>query len=98
MKRSATGPKLIRGLAQGRSPFHSPPMQVLIRCPDKPTEEKALAKLIPRNAGKSWSSGEIMVSSDALAFLAAEGVTFTVIGPAPYERITSLRDSRAVAV
>ena len=34
----------------------------------------------------------------ALSFLAAEGITFTVIGPAPYERLTSLRDSGAVAV
>ncbi len=73
-------------------------MQVLIRCPDKATEQKALGKLIPRYAGKSWSTGEIMVPADALAFLASEGVTFTVVGPAPYERITSLRDSRAVGV
>ena len=58
-------------------------MQVLIRCPDKSTEEKALGKLIPRFAGKSWTSGEIMVPADALAFLAAEGVSFTVLGPAP---------------
>ncbi len=55
-------------------------MQVLIRFPDKAVEEKALGKLIPRFGGKSWTSGETMVPASALAFLAAEGITFTVIG------------------
>jgi hypothetical protein len=73
-------------------------MQVLIRFPDQATEQKALGKLIPRFGGKSWASGETMVPAPALAFLAAEGVSFTVVGPAPYERITSLRDLGAVAV
>ncbi|MBI4626104.1 MAG: hypothetical protein HY736_23150 [Verrucomicrobia bacterium] len=72
-------------------------MQVPIRFPDKETEQKALGKLIPRFVGKSWSSGETMVPAPALAFLAAEGVSFTVIGPARYGRITSIRDSRVVA-
>jgi hypothetical protein len=67
-------------------------MQVIIRFPDKATEQKALGKLIPRFSGKSWVSGETVVPSSALAFLAAEGVSFTVIGPAPYERITPIRD------
>ena len=67
-------------------------MQVLIRFPDKETEQTALGKLIPRFAGKSWASGETMVPAPALAFLAAEGVSFTVIGPASDERITSIRE------
>ena len=70
-------------------------MQILIRFPDKQTEERALGKLIPRFSGKSWSSGETAVPSTALEFLANEGISFTVIGPAPYERLASLRDSRA---
>ena len=73
-------------------------MQVMIRFPDKGTEEQALGKLIPRFSGKSWASGETMVPAAALAFLAAEGITFTVIGPAPYERITPLRDPGPAAV
>lgn len=73
-------------------------MQILIRFPDKETELKALGKLIPRFSGKSWSSGEVMVPSAALTYLADEGISFSVIGPAPYERLTSLRDSGAAAV
>jgi hypothetical protein len=73
-------------------------MQVIIRFPDEETERKALGKLIRRFSGKSWSSGETMVSSPALAYLAAEGISFTVVGPAPYERFTPLRDSRPAAV
>lgn len=75
-----------------------PAMQVLIRFPDSATEQTALGKLIPRFAGKSWSTGETMVPAPALAFLAAEGVSFVVVGPAPYERITSIRDLGAIAV
>ena len=73
-------------------------MQVLIRFQSAEIERKALGRLISRFSGKSWANGETMVSSEALPFLADEGLTFTVIGPAPYERLTSLRDSGAVAV
>jgi hypothetical protein len=73
-------------------------MQILIRFPDKETEFLALGKLIPRFSGKSWSSGEVMVPSAALSYLANEGISFTVIGPAPYERVASLRDIGAVDV
>jgi hypothetical protein len=53
-------------------------MQVFIRFPDHETEQKALGKLVPRFGGKSWSSGETIVPAPALAFLGAEGVSFTV--------------------
>ena len=67
-------------------------MQILIRFPDKETESRALGKLIPRFSGKSWSGGETAVPSLALSMLAEHGIPFTVVGPAPYERVTSLRD------
>ena len=73
-------------------------MQILIRFGDQETELRALGKLIPRFSGKSWSSGEVAVPSTALGFLANEGIAFTVIGPAPYERLTSLRDPGPVVV
>jgi hypothetical protein len=73
-------------------------MQILIRFPDAETEQKALGKLIPRFSGRSWADGKTMVPEQALGFLAAEGISFTVIGPAPYERVASLRDPGAVAV
>ena len=70
-------------------------MQILIRFSDEQTEQRALGKLIPRFSGKSWSLGETAVPSAALEFLANEGISFTVIGPAPYERLAPLRDSGA---
>jgi hypothetical protein len=73
-------------------------MQILIRFPDSETERRALGKLIPRFSGKSWTGGETAVPAQALAFLAEEGIQFTVIGPAPYEYVTPLRDSGTVAV
>lgn len=73
-------------------------MQILIRFADKETEQRALGKLIPRFSGKSWSSGELAVPSAALSYLADEGISFTVVGPAPYERLASLRDSGAAGV
>ena len=73
-------------------------MQIIIRFPDKETEQKALGKLIPRFSGKSWANGDTMIPASALGFLASQGIPFTVVGPAPYERITSLRDPGAVAV
>ena len=73
-------------------------MQILIQFPDKATEQRALGKLIPRFSGKSWSSGELAVPSAALSYLANEGISFTVVGPAPYEWLASLRDSGAAAV
>jgi hypothetical protein len=86
------------GLANSLLPPYRYAVQVLIKFPDAATELKALGKLIPRFPGKSWAAGETMVPSPALAFLAAEGITFTVIGPATYERLAPLRDSGAVAV
>jgi hypothetical protein len=73
-------------------------MLILIRFPDKETEQRAFGKLIPRFSGKSWASGETAVPAPALGFLAEQGIKFTVIGPAPYEVITPVRDPGAVAV
>lgn len=73
-------------------------MQILITFPDRQTEQRALGKLIPRFAGKSWSSGETAVPSPALSLLAEEGIPFTVLGPAPYELVTSLRSLGSVGV
>jgi hypothetical protein len=73
-------------------------MQILIRFPDQETEQRALGKLIPRFSGKSWSAGEVAVPSPALSYLAEEGIPFTVVGPAPYERLAARRDSGAPAV
>jgi hypothetical protein len=73
-------------------------MQILIRFPDQETEKQALGKLIPRFSGKSWASGETAVPAQALGFLAEQGFQFSVIGRAPYEVITPVRDPGSVAV
>ena len=73
-------------------------MNIIIRFSDVETKRKALGKLAGRFSGKSWSSGEVMVPEAALAFLATEGISFAVEGPATNERMASLRDPAAAAV
>lgn len=73
-------------------------MRILIKFPDRKTEKLALGKLIPRCSGKSWATGETAVPTEALGFLAEQGIKFTVLGPAPYELLTPLRDPGAIAV
>ena len=73
-------------------------MQILIRFPDQETEQRALGKLIPRFSGKSWASGETAGPAQALGFLAEQGIKFSVIGPAPDESPTPVRDSGPVSV
>jgi hypothetical protein len=55
---------------------------LLIRFQDKEAKRKALGFLAGRFSFKSWASGEMAVPEEALAYLAAEGMTFTVEGPA----------------
>jgi hypothetical protein len=71
---------------------------IVIRFPDADTERKALGKLVGRFTFKTWANGETMVPQMALSFLATENITFTVLGPAEYERLASLRNPAAVAV
>ncbi len=58
-------------------------MQIIIRFPDKATEQKALGRLIPCCCGKSWANGETMVPAAALPFLSAEGIPFAVVRAEP---------------
>ena len=73
-------------------------MRILIKFPDPETERRALGELIPRFSGKSWMVGEVAVPAQALGFLAEHGIQFTVIGPAPYEYVTPLRNPGTVGV
>ena len=73
-------------------------MNIIIRFPDVESKKNALGKLARRFSGKSWASGEVMVPESALAYLATEGISFSVEGPATNERIASLRDSLTAAV
>ncbi len=71
---------------------------VIIRFPDSETERRALGLLAGRFSGKSWITLETRVPEEALGFLAAEGVRFSVEGKATYERIASLRNPAAAEV
>lgn len=71
---------------------------IIIRFPDAEMERKALGKLVGRFTFKTWEKGETMVPKMALSFLTTENITFTVVGPAHYERLAPLRNPAAVAV
>jgi hypothetical protein len=63
---------------------------IIVRFPTVEVRRRALAFLLGRFSGRSWRSGEVMVPEAALSHMAAEGMTFTVEGPATYERILKL--------
>ena len=55
---------------------------IRIRFPDAESKRAALSGLAGRFNFKSWATGEMLVPEDALPFLAVQGITFTVEGPA----------------
>ncbi len=55
---------------------------ILIRFPNPESKRSALSRLAGRFGFKSWATGEMLVPEEALAFLAVEGVAFSVEGPA----------------
>lgn len=72
---------------------------ILIRFPNVESKRAALSRLAGRFCFKSWATGEMLVPEDALPFLAVEGVTFNVEGPATYEQNGSaFRGSAAAPV
>ena len=72
---------------------------VIIRFDDGETEKQALDCLVGRYSFKTWANGDLMVPEPALGYLAAEGVTFRVKGPATYEHfLPTLRDSAPAPV
>jgi hypothetical protein len=54
---------------------------ILIRFPNAIAKRETLEKLPGRFSFKSWATGEMMVPEDALAYLAVEGIQFTLEGP-----------------
>jgi hypothetical protein len=49
---------------------------------DLESKRRALGRLAWRYPFKSWATGEMLVPEAALAYLAVEGITFHVKGPA----------------
>jgi hypothetical protein len=55
---------------------------IVIRFPHANAKREALGRLPGQFSFKSYAAGEMMVPEDALAFLAVEGIPFTVEGTA----------------
>jgi hypothetical protein len=72
---------------------------IRIRFPDAASKRRALGALAGRFPFKSWATGEMLVPDVALGFLALEGISFLVEGPATYEQhLPALRNPPAPAV
>jgi hypothetical protein len=71
---------------------------IIVRFKDAESERKAIGCLVGRFPCKSYADGDTLVPKAALAHLADEGITFTVIGFATYEQLAPLRNPAAVAV
>jgi hypothetical protein len=62
-------------------------------------ERRALGYLAGRFSFKSFDDGTTLVPETALGHLAAQGIRFTVQGPAAYDQIVpTVRDSAAADV
>ena len=71
---------------------------VILRFATIEMRRRALGYLLGRFSGKSWATGEVMVSETALPHLAAEGIIFSVEGPATYDRILRLNRTAGAAI
>ena len=72
---------------------------IIIRFTNPEMERRALGYLAGRFSFTTWDSGETAVPPQALGSLAAEGISFTVEGPAKYEQLAApLRTPPASAV
>ncbi len=60
---------------------------IIIKFEKSESKRRALGYLARRFSLKIWASGEMTVPEAALAYLATEGLAFTVEGPASYERL-----------
>lgn len=72
---------------------------ILIQFPDRETEVKGLAILMSRFSGKVLRGGVHIVPEPVLEALTAEGIPYTLKGPATYEHeMAALRgDARSIA-
>jgi len=72
---------------------------ILVRFQNAESERRALGYLTGRFSFKTWATGEVLVPEFALPFLATEGISFTVQGPATYEQnVPTVRNPIAPAV
>jgi len=61
---------------------------IQVRFTDLESKRRALGRLAGRYPFKSSATGEMLVPEAALGYLAVEGISFHVEGPATYEQNT----------
>jgi hypothetical protein len=72
---------------------------VILRFDNGEEERRALGWLAGRFSFKTWENGELMVHEAVLPYLAHEGISFKVQGPATYEHFRpSIRGSAPASV
>src|SRR5437879_3043087 len=72
---------------------------VTIKFPDREATHRGLGFLIGRFSGRVLRSGEVIVPEDALAALADQNFTFTVLGRTTYEQeVAALRSADSASV
>jgi hypothetical protein len=64
---------------------------VTIKFPDTETQDEAVGFLASNFSGRLLRSGEVIVPEEALAALANENFSFTVIGKTTYEQMAAFR-------
>jgi len=64
---------------------------VVIKFAKRENLAEALGLLATRFCGRVFRSGEVIVPEEALAALALENFSFTVIGRASYDEVAALR-------
>jgi hypothetical protein len=74
-------------------------LMVIIRFQNADAEKRALGWLAGRFSFKTWNNGDLMLHESTLPYLAREGVSFTVKGPASYEHFApAIRNPHPAAV
>jgi len=72
---------------------------VIVRFDDQQTERRALEWLAGRFSFKTWANGDLMIHKAALPYLAREGISFKVKGPAKYEHsIATVRNPDTASI
>jgi hypothetical protein len=101
-RNAATGGEavgMVCGLLARRAAWGYHRDMIRIRFSNLDSERKALGYLAGRFSFKSWASGQMIVPAAALSYLALEGISFSVEGPATYEQLVPpVRNPSAAAV
>ncbi len=72
---------------------------VILRFDNSDEERRALGWLAGRFSFKTWDNGDLMLHEAVLPYLAREGISFKVQGPATYEHFRpAIRDTAAAPV